>query len=256
MYQVETLSGLYDTFSLQEIQGTTGIAPHKFRFERKRTNESFSANISSYAHNILVYDNRGQSTLDLIDQATIVLMANSDIIFVILDLSMLIEVGGEISGRYSKKDYSDRVIRLFSVLEKANPKQKPFYAVCLTKIDLIPGGYTMHPDGLLEMYFGAEMDRIFQSLRETGRLEIFSTSAAGFLKGKGIIRHNYDYTNGQLIDFNNWKPYGVEFPFFWAFEKVERKLLSEMLTKGILGKLKYKNKIRRYISYPKPEYRI
>lgn len=256
------------------IPGTAIPSLEIYRFERRRTNNNFDQILSSFTHNISMLDNKGGDLINLVIdkyrnsdngyERVLLSLANADVVIVVLDPTGVNRVQLPINGSlfaedfwqtsFSKKQYAEMVSRLFSVLEKANSKKKRFYAVCVTKVDQIPEGIFVHPDALIELYFGTEMTNVLIPLKNLGKLETFSTSASGFLKHNGRTIPNF--SSGALLSTDAWEPYGVEYPFFWAFEKIETELLSEMLNKGFWNKLTAKNKLKRYIPYPKPQYRI
>ena len=184
-------------------------------------------------------------------------LAGADIIIVVLDPTIVegsAVIGGLGLAQYSRIEYAQKVQKLFSVLEKSNPNKQFFYAVCITKADLIPGSRYLHPDALIEAFFGPEMLDVVDTIGSE-RAQTFTTSSFGYLPGtdKPNAQMN-EYERIEIKDVKNWKPYGVEYPFFWAFESKERKLLEEILRKSFWGKMMRKNVLRNYVSYPKAKY--
>jgi hypothetical protein len=53
-----------------------------------------------------------------------------------------------------------------------------------------------------------------------------------------------------LIDEGRWEPFNVEFPLFWAFEKIELSSLEKNIAKNRWKRLTIKNQLKKYIHYP------
>lgn len=251
-----------------------------FRFERLRSSNNFYQSMSSFTHDIKIYDYSGEYAIDITREKSIfgespgddrrlsinvlLSMANADIVIIALDHTQLSyrkpDEDDAIGFRkISVTKYAELVRKLFLVLEKANPEKNRMYAVCVMKADEISGSIYLHPDAIIEAYFGSEMSDALK-IPKNGIVETFTTSSFGFLPG--TMDPNIEFgappPNAYLKikDMTNWQPYGVEYPFFWAFELKEKTLLDKQLKSSFLGKLKLRKRLRNYISYPKAKYEI
>ena len=73
------------------------------------------------------------------------------------------------------------------------------------------------------------------------------------------MRNGREYPNidsGLLRDTDNWQPYGVEFPFFWAFEELEKKCLRDSFQSSWWERINMGRRLKKYIPYPKPHYEL
>ncbi len=202
--------------------------------------------MSSFSHNIHIYDNQGRASVEGAREI-LANLANADIVILALDPTSII------NGLISSTQYADMVKDILSILEKANPEKQRLYAVCITKGDLIPGGVYLHPDAIVEAYFGREMSDALL-IPQKGMVQTFTTSSFGFFPDS--TEPNFDFDSAKLANKEHWQPYGVEFPFFWAFETQERSLLRKTLQNNIWGKLTYYGNYKNYIPYPKPKYEL
>jgi hypothetical protein len=235
----EYLSNLYRAPNATQLNHWTN--PQVFRFERRRTSNNPRESLSSFAHEISIFDYSGEhsQTLLLHDDDeflnhVLVSVAKMDIIILALD---------PIQPYLSKDEYAKLVERLFTVLDKINPNKKRFYAICLTKADVIPVNIDADPNGIIELKFGTKMIDIFKEVSKKHEIQTFVTSSFGYIPGTD--KANFDREKQQIVDIENWKPYGVEYPFFWAFESVELTRIKKKFRFGILD-------TKNYIHYPKP----
>lgn len=249
VYELETVNKL--NYSFQPNEATSGTHSYVFKFERSRTLENLSQSISSFKHEIQIFDNQGSETLDQkVKNMAILSIAHADIVVIVLDPTYYIY--GENS--FLKEEYPKLVRELIRTLESDN-NRKRYYAVCITKADYIDGAVYLNPDALIEMYFGEEMTRALK-IPDPNRIKTFTTSSAGF-----IIRNEREIPNisdelGNLSDVENWQPYGVEFPFFWAFEELEKQSLKDSAQKSWWKKLNVERNLKKYIPYPKANYEL
>lgn len=126
---------------------------------------------------------------------------------------------------------------LFSALKNKGHK----IAICMTKLDL--DNYRGEPEYILEKRYGIELANIIKLERETHKIKIFATSAAGYLRlPEGIVGN---YINGAIREPGRWTPVGTAHPFFWLFEQIERDRLRSEKSLGSL-----KNQENQYIKYP------
>jgi len=235
----EYFSNLYRAPYATELNNWT--RPQVFRFERRRTSNNRREALSSFTHEISVSDYSGEYSKNLLLQDddkflnhVLVSVAKMDIIIVALD---------PIQPHISKDEYAKLVERLFTVLDKINPNKKRFYAICLTKADVIPVNIDADPNGLIELKFGSKMIDVFREVSKKHEIQTFITSSFGFTPGTSNA--NFDIGKQQIVDIDNWKPYGIEYPFFWAFESIELTRIKKKLRFGIFD-------AKNYIHYPKP----
>jgi hypothetical protein len=230
-----------------------------FAFERSRTSESFSQSISSFRHEIVVHDYAGGYTIapfdknPNLDSSRINLVniniANSDIIIIMLDSCQ------EKYFNRAKTEYARWVRELLLTLEANKNGRKRYYAVCIAKVDKIDEGIYIDPDALIETLFGEEMTQALK-VPDPNRLKTFATSSVGFISLYEKETPNINMDEQRLADPENWHPYGVEHPFFWAFEELEKENLREKFSKTRWGQLTVENKLKKYIPYPKPGYAL
>ena len=231
-----------------------------FQFERSKVSNDYYQSLSSFSHEIHLYDFPGESSIGMFDEdnmfyytQNIFNSTDADIVIIVLDPTRITytDLPDPEKYLYTQHQYAEMVRKLLNILEKADPAKQRLYAVCITKADVIPNSIYLHPDGLIEMFFGNEMlDALKIPPKEN--IQTFTTSSFGFLPG--TTQANFDQFSQRIKNPESWQPYGVEYPFFWAFESQEKALLKNILSNGVLGKFTFWNKIRHYIPYPKPKY--
>ncbi len=249
--------------AIEDIPATVWVDFSQFRFTRNRTSNKFYEMMSSFSHNIYIFDNQGGASSrignDKEDQdelkTIIANLASADIVILALDPTMVVKNESEdYSYGFTPAEYAERVKRLFSVLDKTNPEnpeKRRLYAACVTKADMIPGGIYLHPDALIEAYFGHEMSEALK-VPQRGIVQTFTTSSFGFISGTSKPNHK----DGLMAQVDKWQPYGVEYPFFWSFEIQEKELLKKLLRSSLWGRLTFYGNYKNYISYPKPKYEV
>lgn len=256
-YELETVNK--SDFSRQPNEPTSDTDAYVFKFERSRTSENFSQSISSFRHEIQIFDNPGGMTTApfetnpeyyppyLQEQNTAILsISHADIVVIVLDPTY--------DRSYRNTEYPKLVRELIRYLESDKNIHNRYYAVCVTKADRIDGGVYLNPDALIEMYFGEEMTKAL-SIPDKGRIKTFTTSSAGFVIHNGREYSNVNNVSG-LLEVENWQPYGVEFPFFWAFEEIEKQSLRDRFQKPWWKRLSFERYLKKYIPYPKPNYEL
>ena len=233
-----------------------------FRFERSKTSNDYYQSISSFSHEIHLYDFPGESSVQMFDDdkssrfgmPDLLMDIDADIVIIVLDPTRITDSHLSIFGfetKYSQHEYAEMVRKLLRIFEKADPTKQRLYAVCITKVDIIPNGIYLHPDALIEMFFGSEMSDALK-IPPKENVQTFTTSSCGFLPS--TTQANFDEVSQYLKNKDSWQPYGVEFPFFWAFEFQEKALLRNTLRKGIFGNLTLRRVLNHYVQYPKPKY--
>lgn len=263
VYELETVNKT--DFSHQPNYPTAGTEVFAFKFSRSRTSENYSQSISSFRHEIQIFDNQGgmttapfESNSDfpsyLHEHNTAILdIVHADIVVIVLDPTNYRSYDD--NKNFLKTEYPKLVRELIRYLESDKYNRSRYYAVCITKADVIDGGVYINPDALIEMYFGEEMTKALK-IPDPKRIKTFTTSSAGYLihNGREIPNISPDY--GGLADDENWQPYGVEFPFFWAFEEIEMQSLIERFQISWWQKLSLKRTLKKYIPYPKQNYEL
>ena len=114
-------------------------------------------------------------------------------------------------------------------------------AVCLTKSDQLNDRGDPWP--ILQRRYGSLVRREFEVRSQRHNIQIFVTSAAGFIKQDGRVMPNSQ--NGALRDPARWNPVNTAAPFFWLFEQIERARLPK---KSMFGS----DPQDIYMPYPKP----
>ena len=239
-------------------ESTAYLQESLFRFERCRTSNSENQVMSSFKYEIRVFDNRGEGTIRILEDEgyfhydpIFINLVQADIVIVALDPTLLgqeSDVGLEYC--YTPAEYAGWVRKLFSILERSNPYKQKYYAVCVMKADTIPGVVYAHPRAVIEGVFGGEMTRAL-SIPDSEHIDTFVVSSFG-IPPKSSPK--FDPSTQVITDKENWRPYGVPFPFFWAFESVERMVLKQTFSKTLWQRLTTKWRLRRYISYPRAHY--
>jgi hypothetical protein len=257
-YGLETVNKF--DFSCQPNEPTQGTDAFVFKFERCRNSDNYSQSISSFRHEIQIFDNPGGWTTGpfktnsefpyrlLESNPAILSIAHADIVVIVLDPTYSKSDMDEYKN-FQKTQYPKLVRELIRYLESDKNIRKRYYAVCITKADTIDGGVYLNPDALIEMHFGEEMTQAL-SIPDKERIKTFSTSSAGFIIGNGRNHPNLDEFQCNLRDVQNWQPYGVEFPFFWAFEELEKQSLRDGFQKTWWKRLNCERYLKKHIPYP------
>jgi hypothetical protein len=275
VYDFKTITGYNFSMPPEDIPGTAGSSPFEYLFERARISfDDTSQFISSFKHKITIFDDKGFSTVDYrnLKNNTLINMADSDIVVIALDPTrvmdevqiknlrqgvfspLLVDSENYEATTYnpvSQKEYAEMVQELFSTLEELRPDKKRYYAVCVMKADQIPKAANNKQEGLIRLYFGQEMINALQ-IPDKERVKIFTVSSFGFIANKDSIhlKPNFSGVSLGLLDKERWEPCGVEFPLFWAFEKIEMASLQKNLFKNWWRKLTLKSQLKKYIHYP------
>ena len=184
-------------------------------------------------------------------------LIESDVVLIVLDPTSV--QGSSIVmddvPRHSRSYYAEMVSNLISILEEASEKKK-YYAICVTKADTIPSFYTYSPKTLVASCFGQEMIKIINNFPDKNRLGVFSVSSVGFTTKLMKLTPNLNFEEGNLLDPDGWIPYGVEYPFFEAFEYAEKRYLDEKFNEKFLTRITKNFRLKKYISYPKSHYEL
>jgi hypothetical protein len=262
VYELETVNK--SDFSHQPDDPTMGTEVFVFKFSRSRTLENYSQSISSFRHEIQIFDNQGGNTTNPfksnsdyppnIRNTAILDITHADIVVIVLDPRHTFY--GE-NKTFLKTEYSRLVRELIRYLESDKNNHNRYYAVCITKADVIEGGIYINPDALIEAYFGEDMINALK-IPDPKRIKTFTTSSAGYLinHGREISNVGLCMDGTGLLDVENWQPYGVEFPFFWAFEEIEKQSLKDRFQNSWWKRLNLRRYLKKYIPYPKPNYEL
>ncbi len=262
----------------QDIQSKTIL----FRKQMMPSDASFSSSllhrVNSHFHTIRVMDNQGQMIVPddtrknflvgeggekvnkmskedrkKIDAAQDIVTKSSNII-VVLD-----------SNRESTLDLSEKLDRF--VQDRIFYSDRKYnIAFCLTKVDQL---------GILDIQNAADEDVESYLIGQLGKVEsdvildmvkslktyghdarLFATSACGYLyDSREQNRRPNLAPDGSIGEISQWKPEGVEKPFFWLLEKTERNRLEQIGQHGnkleqFLWKLPFRSdRIKYYKSY-------
>ena len=242
-----------------KIEATKELEDQVWVFRRRGKKDTYRHVISSHSHAINVHDDAGLQTIKLASNQTVVNLATSDFLVLMLDPTKLStfrgakldeEHQGEHIAIYEPHQYAEIVRNLFQAL-LANPRPKRYVAVCVTKIDQL-SVKQRDPWQLVQMLFEKDLYDVLKTYEKNERFELqtFAVSAMGFYNEGTTTRPNFDNLTGKLAKPGDWKPYNVESPLFWLFDSVERQIL-ENKKNGLLEQLLFKPERKKlYISYP------
>ena len=258
-----------------EIDGTRTMYDVPWIFRRLPKIDTEAHRISQFEHLVNVRDDKGASTVGLMDidnEMSKINIINSDYILLMLD-----PIQTQAAAQYSKistspqdeietlqdsvtsplsdnsigddkplssSEYVDKVVELFNTLVNEGQNRHYHVAVCITKVDQL-GVRQRDPWEIIQIFFGRQMYAALKQYQNLAQftLETFSTSAFGFLGNQA----NYDV--GGLKNKEHWMPYNVEAPLFWLFEKVERGRLLNTASGSIGLKVFGQDRQKMYIPY-------
>lgn len=265
LYELNTVNK--SDFSYQPNMPSAGTEAVVLRFARSRTSESYAQSISSFRHEIRIFDNQGSQTTEpfeekinplqnkLVHTPATISIAKANIVLIVLDPTSYYEGWNfEEKENFLKVEYPQLVRNLIRFLEtdKSNPNR--YYAVCISKADCIDGGVYVDPDAMIEYYFGEQMTQALK-IPDSKRIKTFTTSSVGYIMKNGHAVPNI--IAGMFLDIDNWEPYGVEFPFFWAFEELEKQSLRDRFQNNWWKRLTLEHELKKkYIPYPKSNYAL
>jgi hypothetical protein len=227
----------------------------KFTRRPKLENPDHSHLISAHSHSINIQNDKGGNLMAVLDnpeghEYTYQTLIDSRYIIVVLDPTYIsykpILDEKQIKDRqsssivekesFTQSEYKAAIQDLFAIFSKETSKKR-YLAFCLTKMDKksVRGSSW----DLLRRLFGLEMYDLLLKHKRTYEIEVFSTSAAGFLRNPGTIGARLSNEDrGSIKDENNWNPVNTATPFFWIFENKEKE------------KLKNSGFLKEYIEYP------
>ena len=266
VYELETVNK--SDYSYPPNYGSAGVEAFVLRFARSRTSESYAQSISSFRHEIRIFDNQGSQTTEPFEEkikspshtlehnTATINIAHADIVFIVLDPTYYYNLNGDVyesEENFLKVEYPRLVRNLIRFLETDKSNRDRYYAVCISKADYIDGGVYVDPDTMIEFYFGEEMTKALK-IPDPKRIKTFTTSSAGYIMQNGHAVPNI--SAGMCLDVDNWQPYGVEFPFFWAFEELEKQSLRDRFQNSWWKRLTLERELKKYIPYPKSNYEL
>lgn len=240
---------------VKAVRPTEGQVDKIWVFRRQGKSPSLKHKVSSHAHKIHLVDNKGQDTIELkLNDVVINIVKSSDALVLMLDPTRVSTFTGPKLGNeeitYDPHQYTDLVSSLFQHLT-ASPKSKRYIAVCVSKIDQL-AVKQRDPWELIQMYFGQQMCDLLKEFAKPSNIELetFAISAVGFYIENMELKANYHIATSSIAHPDNWKPYNVEAPLFWLFDKIERENLDDQNV-SLLSKLLFQpERAKQYISYP------
>ncbi len=239
---------------------------HSFSRKIKPNKNDDPHKLSAYTHYINFHNNRGADLVAaLLDPArfeqTFLSIINSKYTLIVLDpnfeksenLSIITTENSQDShdeypeiavrpGMNKDNYYKILTMLLEALVDSGIPNRH--LAVCITKTDTLKIS-SSNPWYLLERTFGQKIHRLFNNYRTTFNIEVFATSAAGYMTKRG--KSEVNFINGKLIDREYWKPVNCASPFFWIFQNKE--------IENIKAKSNFLNResnLRSYMRYPLP----
>ncbi len=249
-----------------DISPTTASEDYIHSFHRIPTKDDEAHRISTHVHRINFHNNRGADLVAcLMDQSRkrfediFRTLIRSKFILITLDPKFekpdlnnnmlntdLQEVDYPdiaLQPGLSKDQYFQVLSMLLQTLDDSKIAGR-YLAVCMTKIDAVKiAGNSAWL--LLERIFGQRIHNLFYDYRTRFNMEVFATSAAGFVSKKGEPVPNFQ--EGKLIDSENWKPLNCATPFFWVFQNSELERIR--LNSNFLSR---ESNLRKYVKYPAP----
>lgn len=265
-----------------EQSPTPSFEDHNYQFRRTATVRDAAHQISAQTHDIILHNNKGSDLVNSLDDRVVfedtfqVLLDAQSILLVLgipedmkgaehtvpdvpasspepnfLDSEMNEQpifpngiTDAHFSGsprwiNWSRTEYLNFMQLFLSSLGKS-PRRN--LAVCMTKSDQL--NYRGDPMEILQRRYGDALRRLLEVHRHNHNIEVFISSAAGYLKQDGRLMPNFQ--NGSIRDLTRWNPVNTAAPFFWVFEQIER----ERLQKGF-ALFRSGNK-KLYIPYPRP----
>lgn len=245
------------TPSNQVILPTAEAADYLLKFTRRPTSENpdHSHRISAHSHSINIHNEQGGKLMAVLDNPkdnpyTYQILIDSRYIIVVLD-PIFLNYNPRLDDKQmpdrqsssivekpivTQSEYKEAIQDLFATFSKDTSKKR-YLAFCLTKMD--KKSVRGNSWDLLRRLFGPEMYDLLLKHKRTYEIEVFSTSAAGFIKNPGIIGARLSNEEaGGIKDKNNWNPVNTATPFFWIFENKEKE------------KLRNSGFLKDYIEYP------
>lgn len=246
------------------LEPTSSPEDYILSFSRriKPTKTADNNKLSTFTHYINFHNNRGSDLISAIlepNRFDFVFnsIVRSQYILITLDPSFdnkesipnINAINGKdyplvaVNSGLNKENYFKILTLFLDTLSQQNTPKK-YLAFCITKTDSLKSNWGNSWD-LLELIFGQKIFRLLSNYRSVFNMEVFATSAAGYVIRKGANISNY--SNGKLLDHENWKPFNCAAPFFWLFEnrEIERiKFNSNFLNR--------ETNLRNYIRYPRP----
>jgi hypothetical protein len=243
--------------SKEVILPTAEAEDYFLRFTRrpKVQNPNHSHLVSAHSHRINIHNDKGGNLMAVLDnpkghEDTYQTLVVSRYAIVVLDPTFISyksnlddEQMPDVQSSsivekviFTQSEYKSAIQALFDIFSKET-SQKRYLAFCLTKMDKksVRGGSW----DLLRRLFGLEMYDLLLKYKRTFEIEVFSTSAAGFIRIPGSIGVRFSNEEaGSLKDQDNWNPVNTATPFFWIFENKEKE------------KLKNSGFLKDYIEYP------
>ncbi len=251
------------------VQPTSEEEDYVLRFIRKpkpgKNSEDYS--LSAHQHDMFFHNNRGANLIaSVIDpdssyfQSTRSSIINSRYLLIVLDpqfdTSSEDPLGTQAANNDTQNVYPLEALRpgpskekyyrmLYGLLDTIGSSKNTdrHLAVCITKTDLLKIT-SYNAWNLLERAFGTKIFKLFNTYRGIFNIEVFATSAAGYIRRGGKTIPNYD-DEGKLISEDDWRPVNCAAPFFWIFQnkEIERiKATSNFLNRDY--------NLRKYIRYP------
>jgi hypothetical protein len=247
-----------------DIAPTTDVDDLHYIFERIPVIQDSSHITSSFRHDIMIHNDKGQNLVDCLQdpysfEGVYQNLISSQNIFLVLGIpidkaqtenfssalstDLMNEVqfdGNKTPAQATAWRVRDYVQFMRLLLAAIGRNTRRNLAVCMTKSD-----QTMNLKGnpwdILQHRYSLELRNHLEINRQWHNIEVFNTSAAGFIKRNG--RPDANFSNGKLLDPERWRPVNTATPFFWIFEQIER---ASLPPKSIFGKDPQKN----YIGYP------
>ncbi len=264
------------------IPPTTIFDDIHYLFGRVPMRQDQAHQMSAHTHDIVIHNDKGQNLIDSIDdpitfESTFHTLINAQQIFLVLgipseeaqttaprqaipiSLSEPDEFGTQADlwaarqgmdseeqtmssgtrANWTRREYQHFIRSLFVALDRTPGRN---LAVCMTKSDQLNDRGDPWP--ILQRRYGSILRRELEVRSQRHNIQVFITSAAGYIKQDGKLMPNFQ--NGALRDPNRWNPVNTAAPFFWIFEQIERARLPKK------PRMFGSDPQEMYMPYPKP----
>jgi len=267
-------------------KGTDDTEEREYVFVRSCTpgviKDEFKRSVNTHRHSIIIVDEQGGKfeTNTEGKEAVVARRMVSTSDFIILSLDFNPANNSDDGTDTVQSDVSKQtnlIVEQLNLLKNLLAKEKKRYiAACITKVDKL--GQEMLVDRynqengqktielLLIKRFGedgaAEILSALKSLEgqpAKHEVKLFSTSAVGYYQENGKSKVNAIKASGaySLANTTQWLPLGVERPFFWLFEMIEKRRLEYLSEKRdlfqiIIGRENIiQTRLKQYVPYSK-----
>lgn len=268
------------------IPPTTSFNDIHYRFERIALKHDRAHDISANSHDIIIHNDKGADLVGSLEDpisfaSTYQTLINAKHIFLVLSIpgekvaspnplsqarvSDLDGMGlaldrlekrrgspdsevyspGASSATWTQEEYLKFLQLLFAMLGQ-NPRRN--LAICMTKAD--QHRMSGDPWQVFQRRYGSSLRRLIEVQKNYHQIQIFLTSAAGYIKRAGRAMPNIE--EGVLRDPKRWNPVNTAAPFFWIFQNIEMDRILGTQRRFDIQNIMGNGDDRIYMPYPGP----